>query len=86
MNNPLIRKLERFGSLTDEERQVLKDAIARVRDYRPREDIVREGDTPTESSIILEGFACRYNHLPDGDGKSQPSTSPATLPTCTVSF
>ncbi len=65
-DNPLIRKLERFGFLTDEERQVLKDAIARVRDYRPREDIVREGDAPSESCIILQGFACRYNQLPDG--------------------
>lgn len=66
MTNPLIRKLERFGSLTDEERRVLENAVARVRDYRPREDIVREGAPPTESSIILEGSACMYNNLPDG--------------------
>jgi CRP-like cAMP-binding protein len=66
MSNPLIPKIEQFGPLTDEERQVIEDAIARVSEFGPREDIIREGDCPSGSSFILEGCACRYNHLSSG--------------------
>ena len=45
---------------------MLREVTSRVRDYEPRQNIVREGDTPTESCLILEGFACRHNHLADG--------------------
>jgi CRP-like cAMP-binding protein len=43
----LIRRLERSGSLSDE-------------------DIVRQGDRPTDSNLLLEGFACRQKILADG--------------------
>jgi CRP-like cAMP-binding protein len=62
----LINRLERHGPLSDEEKNVLREVTSRVRDYGPRQDIVREGDSPTESSLILEGFACRHNNLADG--------------------
>ncbi len=45
---------------------MLHQVTSRVRDYGARQDIVREGDSPTESTIILEGFACRHNNLADG--------------------
>lgn len=66
MFHPLIGKLERHGPLSEEERQVLQQITARVVVYRPREDIVPEGSTPSHSSLILEGFAIRHNHLLDG--------------------
>jgi CRP-like cAMP-binding protein len=37
-----------------------------VREIGPREYIIREGDRPENVHVILEGFACRYKHLPDG--------------------
>jgi CRP-like cAMP-binding protein len=66
MTNPLIRRLERSGSLSDEEKRVLESAISRVKTFGPDEDIVRQGDRSTESSLILEGFACRQKILADG--------------------
>jgi CRP-like cAMP-binding protein len=66
MTAPLIRKLERSDVLSDEEKDVLDRSFTRVRDFRADEDIVREGDRPTESCIILEGFAARYKVLPSG--------------------
>jgi hypothetical protein len=30
------------------------------------EDIVREGDRPTESSVLITGFAARYSLLRSG--------------------
>ena len=66
MANPLIRRLERSGSLSDEEKRVLDQAISRVKNFGPDEDIVRQGDRPSDSSLILEGFACRQKILVDG--------------------
>lgn len=66
MTAPLIRKLEHSDVLSDEEKDILERSFSRVRDFRADEDIVREGDRPTESCIILEGFAARYKVLPSG--------------------
>ena len=66
MSNLLIQRLEQHGPLTDEEKQVIEDSIARVTEFDPREDIIREGDRPSWSSLVLEGFAYRYNHLNTG--------------------
>lgn len=58
--NPLITKLERRDRLSDDERRALQDAIARVREVDARADIVQQGSRPTESCLVLEGFAARY--------------------------
>lgn len=67
--NPLILKLGRRDSVADEERRVLEGAIARTVTFRADEDMVREGDRPGESKLLLEGFAARYKIL--GNGKRQ---------------
>jgi CRP-like cAMP-binding protein len=66
MTATLIRKLERSDVLSDEEKDVLEKSFTRIREFRADEDIVREGDRPTESCVILEGFAARYKVLPSG--------------------
>jgi CRP-like cAMP-binding protein len=66
MTHHLISRLERHGPLSEEEKDVLREVTSRVRDYGPRQDIVREGDSPADSCLILEGFACRQNNLADG--------------------
>jgi CRP-like cAMP-binding protein len=64
--SPLIRSLERIGSLSDAERCVLDAAVARTRQVGAGQDIVREGDRPPECGLILDGFACRYKLLSAG--------------------
>jgi CRP-like cAMP-binding protein len=66
MANPLIRKLEQRDRLSEEEKQVLENAIAKVREVGADDDIVKEGDRPSESSLLLEGFAARYKVLSNG--------------------
>jgi CRP-like cAMP-binding protein len=66
LNTRLIRKLEHFDHLSDDERQLLEGAVAKPRLVNKGEDIVREGDRPTESILLLEGFAGRYNLLRNG--------------------
>jgi CRP-like cAMP-binding protein len=62
----LIRKLEQRDRLSDEEKRILDEAVVRIKDFAVDEDLVREGDRPTESILLLEGFAARYKGLADG--------------------
>src|SRR3712207_9002491 len=62
----LFRKLEQRDTLSDEEKRVLGEAVSHTRNVGPDEDLVRDGDCPSESCLVLEGFTCRYKLLPDG--------------------
>jgi CRP-like cAMP-binding protein len=62
----LIRKLEQFDRLSDAERQLLEQAVVRQRAAAKGEDLVREGDRPSESLFLITGFAARYNLLRKG--------------------
>jgi CRP-like cAMP-binding protein len=67
MAKHLIRKLEQFTKLSDDDKQALERAAGeRVRSLGPREDIIHEGDKPRQVNVILEGYACRYKVLEDG--------------------
>ena len=66
MSHPLISKLARHGSLSDEEKDVLQHISSRVVVYGPREDLVLEGSAPDHSSLVVSGFAMRHNHSLEG--------------------
>jgi CRP-like cAMP-binding protein len=63
----IIRKLEQVMTLSSEERRIFEDiARGRVRLFRPREDILHEGDPPRNILLFLDGWAYRYKTLMDG--------------------
>jgi CRP-like cAMP-binding protein len=66
MPNPLIRKLANVANLTEEQRQVLQQLCENPRDVPADRDILVEGDRPDHLHLILEGWAIRYNLLPNG--------------------
>ncbi|MCK1547961.1 Crp/Fnr family transcriptional regulator [Bradyrhizobium sp. 177] len=68
-NNPIIRKLETVLSLSDEERAAILALPVEEREVRARQEIVREGDRPTRSFVILEGVACAFKLT--GEAKRQ---------------
>ncbi len=63
---PLIRKLEQFDRVSDAERRLLEQAVVRQRAAAKGEDLVREGDRPSESLFLITGFAARYNLVRTG--------------------
>lgn len=67
--DPLIRTLEARGTLIP----LQKEAIARLkiveREYRPGEDLIKEGDYPRSSIAILKGTVFRYRIV--GEGRRQ---------------
>jgi CRP-like cAMP-binding protein len=67
MHDRLVAKLQHFTQLSAEEHRVLAQlAEHHVHGFRPREDIIREGDRPAAMSLVREGWACRYKTLEDG--------------------
>ncbi|WP_445502502.1 Crp/Fnr family transcriptional regulator [Microvirga sp. G4-2] len=65
-HNPLIRKLESIFTLTNDERQALQSLPMQVTVIKEDQDIVREGDRPSRSCLILSGFACVYKMTVQG--------------------
>ncbi len=63
---PLLRKLERFCALGDEEKRALTAAMSAERHFAPGEDLIHERKQTEGVFVILDGFACRYKLLPDG--------------------
>ena len=66
LTHHLVLKLEQRDRLSDHEKRVLEASVVRVREVRADEDIIREGDRPLESSLLLDGFAARYKVLSNG--------------------
>ena len=68
-DHPLIRHLESVAKLSSDEKHALVSLPMQLMDLRADQDIVREGDRPTRSCLILEGFACTFKMT--GEGKRQ---------------
>jgi CRP-like cAMP-binding protein len=62
----MIRKLDLYGGLSAEEKHVLESITWQDRDYGADQDMLREGDRPSDCILIREGFACRYKLLANG--------------------
>lgn len=60
------RRLDRSGGVWAAEIDALAASVSRVVNVEADTDIVREGDTPTECRLLLEGWTCRYVPLKDG--------------------
>jgi CRP-like cAMP-binding protein len=66
MTSILARKLGQIFPLTDAELRLLEQLPVTIKTLAPREDLVKDGDRPITSTVVLEGFACRYKMLPEG--------------------
>lgn len=66
MFNPLLRKLELFGPLPDDDRQMLDEVVKKRRSVPAKTNIIQEGDAPTDVHLVFSGFACRSKLLPNG--------------------
>jgi CRP-like cAMP-binding protein len=76
----LIRKLESIFTLTDDERQALKDLPMQIVALRENQDIVRVGDRPSRSCLILSGLTCTYKLTGDGNRQIQAFNIPGDIP------
>ncbi len=66
MPNAFIDKLKAHVDLSLDDINLLEAACANARDVPTRHNLIREGDTSGPLFVILEGWACRYQIMPDG--------------------
>jgi CRP-like cAMP-binding protein len=76
----LIRKLEAIVDLSPEERDALHGLPLTIKTLGADQDIVHDGDRPSECCLIIEGFTCRYKLLPDGRRQIMSFHIPGDIP------
>ena len=76
----LVRKLESIAKLSPQEKEALLALPMNVKEFGADQDIIREGERPAESCLLLEGFACRYKILPDGRRQIMSFHTPGDIP------
>lgn len=62
----LARHLECIGEISDEDRRAIAALDGEIRDVPRYQDLLRAGDRPTHSVVILSGFLHRYTIGPEG--------------------
>jgi len=65
-HNMLFRKLRSISPLSEDEKHCLLTLPLYVRTIGPDQEIVREGDRPAESCLVVEGFTCCYKFTAEG--------------------
>jgi CRP-like cAMP-binding protein len=56
----LIRRLESIVALSEESRHLISQLPTTVRSYKTNQDILREGDVPTQCCLVVDGYLCRH--------------------------
>jgi CRP-like cAMP-binding protein len=79
-DNPLIRKIESVFTLGEDERQTLETLPMQVAVIKDDQDIVRMGDRPSRSCLILSGFACTYKVTAGGKRQIVSFNLPGDIP------
>lgn len=67
MTNPLTQKLGSFTNLDERDRAALDEFASHPTSQQAGKDLIREGDRPEHVFLLLEGWACRYKILSDGN-------------------
>jgi CRP-like cAMP-binding protein len=64
--HPLLIKLEQHATLPAGDRDLLSRMLADIRTFDARRDIIRVGENPEFVHLMIEGWACRYSIVDDG--------------------
>ena len=62
----LVRKLESIAELSAEDERAVRSLPLAIKTLPADTDIVREGERPSQSCLVVDGFACRYKLTPAG--------------------
>lgn len=76
----LVRKLETIGTLTANEKQAIGALPLRLKNVGENHDLIRDGETPPECCLIVEGFVCRYKLVGDGQRQIMAFHLPGDIP------
>ena len=76
----ITRRLEAIGTVTAEQRKALDNLSTREREAFRGQDLVREGQRPSECILLLSGFLYSYKVLADGNRQIVSFHVPGDMP------
>jgi CRP-like cAMP-binding protein len=79
-HNVLIRKLASISPLTADETECLASLPLPSKRLAADQDVVKEGDRPSECCLVVEGFVCRYKLTESGKRQIFSFHLPGDLP------
>jgi CRP-like cAMP-binding protein len=82
----LIRKLKEHSRLTAADVAAIRRLPDSQRTMRPHEDIVRQGDRPSVSVVVLDGMVARYHTLRGGGRQYLSLHIPGDMPDAQALF
>jgi CRP-like cAMP-binding protein len=62
----LISKLREHSRLTREDLDEICSFNHALKELKPNEDLIRQGDDPDVSALVMSGMVARYHLLPNG--------------------
>jgi CRP-like cAMP-binding protein len=62
----LIKKLREHSRLSSEDIAEVRSLTFGTRELAPNEDLIRQGDVPVFSGVVMSGWVARYHLLPSG--------------------
>jgi CRP-like cAMP-binding protein len=62
----LIRKLKEHSRLAAEDLAEINSLSHTLKEFRPNEDLIRQGDDPNVSALVMSGMVARYHLLDNG--------------------
>jgi CRP-like cAMP-binding protein len=78
--HPLVQKLASIAALSQEEEEAIWALPVTVKEIRADQDVVRDGERPSQCCVVVEGFLCRYKQLPDGTRQIHSVHVPGDMP------
>jgi CRP-like cAMP-binding protein len=63
---PFYRRLEIRDTLSPREKQAILEAAGPLRRFRIGQDLVKQGEEPGVSRLLVQGLTARYSHVEDG--------------------
>lgn len=73
MNQPIdvvdyfLKRILRRDTLSDDEKAAIEEAADGLQSFAAGTDLVREGERPNVSTLLVDGFATRYRVLANGE-------------------
>ena len=78
--HPLIRKMDSIFNLGEDEKAALETMPVQIVEIRADQDIVREGDRPSRSCLLFEGFTCFFKLTGNGQRQIMAFNLPGDIP------
>lgn len=85
-HDTLIRKLQEHTELSKTDLATIKQLPGITRHLQKNEDILRQGDKPTDSTVVLEGFIARYHTVSSGRRQYLSFHMPGDMPDAQTLF